>query len=552
MNGCAQTVDPGARGQASRRRWMAVVLCMLVALNVAARLSQYAHNRSLWIDEAALALNIIHYPLQDLASPLDYRQNSPVGFLMAEKAVTILFGASEYALRLVPLLNGLASVFLLCWLARRFWDDVQPTARFAAMVMVLGLFTGQHMVYYASELRHYSTDIALTCLLTLLGLSMLDSEKAPKSGLAEALVFGAVCSVAVWFSLAAFFVAVAVGIVLLDLRLRRAQWRPALLLGLACTVVAASFYQHLEIHALNIAARNLAQHIRMGNRQYFMPLFSSRIEDFGWFYRASRDLFAFPGGMRFALAGALLAVTGMAALWKRDKRRLGLVVLPIGLTLMASAFQRYPFGHRFVLFLAPCLFLLIGEGVAWLWGGASRLGRAGCLVAAALVLMQPLWHGARVVVRPYGRCETRELFDYMREHWEEGDGAYMVTNVALPFIYYWRRTGFRPDSVQLERPSDVFEPDDDSRRRRVRRMDVYEGTRVDPEHERLRREGLRKLREDAIEQLTEEYTRVWLPVDHDTLRPLDVTPGEVTERRTWLDVVHGEGVSLYLVARPDE
>src|SRR5437899_242030 len=57
------------------------------------RIWQYAGCRSLWLDEAALANNIIHKPLSKLLFyPMDDQQYAPPGFLLLEKGATMLLG----------------------------------------------------------------------------------------------------------------------------------------------------------------------------------------------------------------------------------------------------------------------------------------------------------------------------------------------------------------------------------------------------------------------------------------------------------------------------
>ena len=49
------------------------------------RLAHYITNRSLWLDEAFIALNIINKSFFQLVDKLDYCQAAPIGFLFIEK-----------------------------------------------------------------------------------------------------------------------------------------------------------------------------------------------------------------------------------------------------------------------------------------------------------------------------------------------------------------------------------------------------------------------------------------------------------------------------------
>src|SRR5687767_12002909 len=78
-------------------------LCaVLVAFGALLRIIQYAANRSLWLDEAAFARNVLDRSFAQLLLPLDYLQTPPMGFLLFEKLAVSVFGGSEYALRLLP------------------------------------------------------------------------------------------------------------------------------------------------------------------------------------------------------------------------------------------------------------------------------------------------------------------------------------------------------------------------------------------------------------------------------------------------------------------
>src|SRR6476660_9658851 len=87
----------------------------LVLLGIGLRLLPLVANRNLWIDEAMLALNLIERTPAQLLQPLDWNQGAPAGFLLAVKATISAFGASEWALRLVPFLAPCAGLVGFAW-----------------------------------------------------------------------------------------------------------------------------------------------------------------------------------------------------------------------------------------------------------------------------------------------------------------------------------------------------------------------------------------------------------------------------------------------------
>jgi hypothetical protein len=93
------------------------------------RAYQYFINRSLWLDELALALNIINRSFPQLALPLNDNQGAPLGFLVIVKLLTVIFGNHEYILRALPFLTGLASILLLCQVSKNILSPAQISCR---------------------------------------------------------------------------------------------------------------------------------------------------------------------------------------------------------------------------------------------------------------------------------------------------------------------------------------------------------------------------------------------------------------------------------------
>ena len=198
--------------------WMASgpVLWALVALGAALRIANYAANRSLWADEASLAHNIIGRSFDALARPLDLAQVAPLGFLWLERCAVVLFGPSEYALRLVPLLASLAALALAVPLARRTLEGL--AVPFAVALVAIS----NPLLYYSGETKQYALDVAATMGLALLTLvAREDDPRRPR----RLLALGIAGALAPWFSQPSVFVLGGAGLYLLAPVLRTRRWR---------------------------------------------------------------------------------------------------------------------------------------------------------------------------------------------------------------------------------------------------------------------------------------------------------------------------------------
>ena len=98
---------------------------LLVALGVILRLLEYGDNRKLYRDERYLLDNLVRYEIHDFTTTLTENQLAPPGFLAVERIMVRLPLPVALAGRLVPLLCGIASMFLMRSVAHRY---VSPTA----------------------------------------------------------------------------------------------------------------------------------------------------------------------------------------------------------------------------------------------------------------------------------------------------------------------------------------------------------------------------------------------------------------------------------------
>ena len=105
-----------------RGGWVAALL----AVGVLARVVRYVACFPLWEAEAYAAATLVDRGFAGLARPLDYQTVCPLGFLWAEWLAVHLLGYSEYALRLFPLICGIASLVLFAWVSVKWSVRSEP------------------------------------------------------------------------------------------------------------------------------------------------------------------------------------------------------------------------------------------------------------------------------------------------------------------------------------------------------------------------------------------------------------------------------------------
>lgn len=394
----------------------------IVLLGVIARAVHLFADRSLWLDEAMLALNLSERSFAGLTGPLDFNQAAPIGFLWAEKLAVALLGLDEIALRLWPYLAGVAALFVFAALTRRLLSA--PAALFAVAAFALSTA----LVYYAAELKQYSFDVLFAVLLPALAVA----PGTPRRG-----ALAAAGAIGVWFSYPLVFVLPGVA---LYSWLRHADARrgllPVVLVWIASFAVAW-LTTGRETAANPLMARFWAEG--------FMP-FPASVADVRWFGAA------FAGWVRNTLdfsdtvspihrvgiaVGGALALGGAWYAWGRDRARLALVASPTALALVASALSVYPFRGRLILFLVPTTLILMAWGVEWGLSSSARSVRVAGAGAAGVLLLSSAGLLLGWLRAPY-REELRPVLRYVATEAGPDDVVYIHSGARHATLFYER------------------------------------------------------------------------------------------------------------------
>lgn len=408
---------------------------MCVALGVVLRVREWAAGRSLWADEASLALNVLDRPIVGFLEPLAYDQAAPFGFLVLEKLATSVFGTGEAALRLVPLLAGIAALLLFWMLARRLLPRGEA-------VVAVGLFAvSPVLIRYSAEVKPYSLDMAAATAVLALSVDALDRPRSR-------VLVAALGAVAVWFSFPVVFVLVGVTAVFVVRDVfspdrEGVAWKGLLAQG----AWAASFGAYYLLWLRPAAGNDYYQRYW---RDAFAPLVPT-LDTVNWYLTKAIGVFADVVGLVFVPGvGLLAAVLGGVALARARPLRATLLAAPVAVTLAASAVHRWPFQGRLILFLAPVLVILVARGIGWLAERPSPGSKLAGAALGAMVLFFPLKSALGDFVSPEGRQEIAPVLERVFASRAPGEPVYLYRRAFPAYQYYAQRNGWplpsRPES----------------------------------------------------------------------------------------------------------
>jgi hypothetical protein len=431
-------------GSSCTRTWRNAAL-VLLALGVAWRVLRFFLQFPIWGDEAFVCLNFLDRDFIGLTRPLRYVQVAPILFLWSELAAFRVLGGSELALRILPTLASLGSLFL-------FWRLVRLTVSPLAGALAVGfLAVAYYPVRHGCEVKPYAFDLFFSLALSVLAASWLHRPEEKRWLVALCVLV----PLALGLSYPAVFLAGAVSVALFPVvwRLReRATW--ALYVAYNGLMLASFLGVYL------LAGTN--QYDSTGGTQnfywteWFPP--AQPLALLKWLAQVhTGNMMAYPAGGKDGASAGTFILCVLALLHFARARRWEFLLLLLGpfvLTFAAAALHRYPYGGsaRVAQHLAPAICLLAGTGAAvCLAAVARRIGadrRPGLAVCAILGLFGIVGM-ARDWTKPYkteGDDTVRRIVaEVAREAGPEDQIVVMDvdTYIGATFEWYLRRQGDR-------------------------------------------------------------------------------------------------------------
>ncbi len=389
------------------------------------RLRQYFSGRSLWADEAMLALNIVNRNFAELFKPLEYDQGAPLGFLLVEELFNVVFGRHELILRFFPLLAGLASLWLFYLLLMSLRGGAE---RRRSNLLALALFAlNPQLVYYTSEAKQYIVDVAVALGLLLLAIPIFQNQLNKKNFILLAMAG----ILALWFSHPALFILAGIGVGLVVQFLRTREYKK-----LRTTLGIGSLWLANLALLYFINLRQLSQNDYLANYWTDGFISISPWSDFNWL----GDLIQYQFDIQFIpLFISVLILVGWFALF-REQRSLALAfIFTTVFAFTASVLHLYPVNGRLSLFLIPLGILLLGKAIEYLrqtFSSNKFVSASITILLSGYLLVNPFITSIQNFISPKYYEHIRPTMQVLADSWKDGDALFVTAWAEPAFRYY--------------------------------------------------------------------------------------------------------------------
>jgi len=430
------------------------VITITVSIGVLLVLFQFVVNRSLWRDEAMLALNIINKSHFELLKPLDFLQVAPVLFLQIEKVFSVLIPNSEYGLRLFPLISYLLSLFFFYKIIRLLHSN------FNAIIFSISLFVfNATLIYYASEVKQYMTDVLVLTAAYYFILKKYRSEKN------EYYFLGAVGAISIFLSNVAPIILFTAGIYLLHKSWQTDKQRVLPILGVSF-IWAATFSAYFFIFIYNHPLRKGM--VDFWSLSSFLPTNPFSIEFYEFLLQkfvmvvkmnsstAILPIFHRPLYYFIAMDALLVILILIGGIHLFRKKRFDLLILtttPFIVQLILSGLKLYPFDTRLLLYTCPLIVIISSFGFNSSINVLFSIFKIEKSVILAFAI--PLAMGYFLYKSggfPIENIELKKSIAYLEKNIRAGDKIFVTRASQQPFEYYMQTT-----AMDLDLNSLVFE-----------------------------------------------------------------------------------------------
>lgn len=308
---------------------ISIFIC--IAIGIILRLLFFSYNRPFWNDECALALNIKNS--WNYFVPLIYNQAAPQLFMYISKCLYTLLPAKEFALKIIPLLSSISSLWLFYLLAKKYL-----TKQFSIIIAVLEFAVCYPLCYYAQEFKQYSSDVFcfIAILLTYLYLDKYYTDRK------KIAIYGIICAASIWFSFASLF---ALSSILFTMLIFDREKFSKLKISIILTVLSFIIFYFTNKY-LN---SNEYLHTYWGKffiSKNFSNLPKLMLYNVGYVFKS-----LFP--ILFIISSIIISF-----IKDNKNRNFYLLFFPLIIAIILSYFGIYPFAARLILYLIPIFILL--------------------------------------------------------------------------------------------------------------------------------------------------------------------------------------------------
>lgn len=399
-------------------------------------ITQFFFNRSLWLDEAMLAINIVTIDAIDLLKPLKFDQVAPILFLQAEKLFSQIIPDSELGLRIFPLICYLVALVFVFKIIRLQFQNIN------VQIVTLSFFVfNSTLIYYSNEVKQYMTDVMV---LSVVNYLILKNYEKPATKYFLLAITGVL---ALFLSNVAVIVLLSAGALWFFQEFRRTPVT-AFAGVFGAWILSFAVYYFFFIHD-HPAKYVMLDYWKGANA--FMPLNPANPDFFWFFFEKTQIVLGILSNSKSILVGSffgLLVFVGFINLIfiRKNKSFIALLILPLVVHLLLSSFQIYPFDKRLILYMVPNFVIVLGYFFDFLTKYFSTKLTTNKLKFLTLVFSVIIAILFFIKEFPIEKEELKKSMNFISSNISPDDNIYVYYGASNAFHYYTLSNYYQPEN----------------------------------------------------------------------------------------------------------
>jgi hypothetical protein len=396
-------------------KYLDILLLAFILFAIGISAYVFSIGRSLWLDEAMLAYSFSQRDLLNLANgAIEWNQSAPVVYLYIVKIITILFGNSEFTLRLWSFICYILLLVSCYYILKKILSVRFPLlgAAFVANIPFL--------IYYASEFKPYMSD-CLSIMLVLIAYFLYDNKKI------NPLVLASFFALMIWNSNpSCFFIA---GILIYEfvnsaVKKDYSNLKITVFVGLA-TLTSFTIYYFFWLKP--VIDTGYMQKFWAYEKFIFIPrnkVESDYMINMLISYKFEVGIIIFSFFFTFKRK------------YKKEAKYIHIIYISLFVVLFASALGRYPISERLLLFIYPLCGVILFYSIDKLFSANQKLNISILIISLLIVYAAG---GITQYIKKenaYRRGEeVNPAIDYVEKNIKEGENVYVYYGDVPAFLY---------------------------------------------------------------------------------------------------------------------
>lgn len=317
----------------------------LIFMGIVISIINFINNRSLWLDEAMLALNIVNRSTLELFKPLDMNQVAPIGFLLIEKLFCGFLGNDDWVLRIFPLISFFFSIPLFYILSCKIIAQKQ-FALYSTAIYALN----PNLIRYSSEVKQYMSDVFICVIIMWFTCVFINTTEKRTTWL-----YSLIGVIAIWISNIAVLVLFTTGLYCLFQIHKQKRNYVDIMIPIFMWSVSFVVYYFIFI---NNHIHKIPMIIYWSKANAFLPYDIFSNEFLLSLISKIKIQIKLLGYGKFSAIPLIIVGIGLTYLSFKNKKIVYLFLFSSFIHLVVSYFKQYPFAPRLILYLIPLTILI--------------------------------------------------------------------------------------------------------------------------------------------------------------------------------------------------